>query len=1304
MSDLHEAPLLELLRRRFGRGAIYTWAGEVLLSVNPFENIPRLHALPGWTSAVAAAANPSSPAPHIFAVAERAWRSATSAGADVAIIVNGESGAGKTEACRQVLRYVSRCSAECRVARLEAAVLDTACVLEAFGNARTVRNDNSSRFGKLTCLRVARSGASGVVAGCRIKTLLLERSRVATHAPGERSFHIFYWLLEAKGLDPASFTMLNAATEASAEEGGASAASAANNADASKLAAVEAALSALGFSADDIAGVWSTLLGLLELGNVRFAAADQGGDQGGSVVDESAPLERAAAALGIEAGLLETALTQRTHRAAAGRGSIHSIPLAAWEAAEARDALTRHLYQHVFDFLVARLNAHLDPPAKGGEEARSLMLLDIYGFEDVGSNSLEQLLINYANELLQRLFNAHVFEREAALYKAEGIDAAAVSYTSNDAVLALLSAAPCGLLPLLEEQGLLGERGSSDNFALEVFRHHGQSRHVGKPKRLSAKEDGERVFVVRHFAGGISYDSRRFVEKNVEALHGDLHSLLPRLAGYARVVLDTTMPAPATPRWFRARSNSNAASATTAKIRGSFGISSTFRSQANALLETLQSGTPHFVRCLKPNSAQAAADFDSALVLAQLRSLGVLETVRIRREGFPVRTDFAEVWADCALLAPHAAPLPPRERAEAVLERLPAAMWRLGHTKAFLRDGALELLRAEAASLRTGRATAIQAMIRRKRAGSQRAARAEARREELRAVAAVSVQRYARRRAALGQRQALLDQRAAASRAVQAAARRRMAAGEADRRRGARDRQLAALFVQRLARGRMAGRETKQRREARDRQLAALCIQRLARGRSARKLWRSAMLLAQRGQASQRQFRFRAVMASRRQFRHVLKPHELVMMAAVVRRDEYTGKVSLGRCLKVSHRQALVFTSAGRLLCTGVDARSVEWEQEWSPRLSVVMTGGRDFGVTELRAGHRVSIDGVVSRPELNGRKGVAKRFSEATGRFTVSLADPSDRGEEVELPPANLAVRAADAPKDCTKFVELLGAAERWRSIMSHDSEEATQTLIDKASASEACEPSHMLRMQGELTKRSLSGKPGKASDRWQRRWIVLQGRTIYWFKGSEVPKGQLELVEGSRVCEYEQEDAADAALHPFTLLVSTAALRRAGVPGLLLQAPAAEVRAEWIRAVSEALPEEPVGPLADSDPLTASVAGKLPAVFHQATVTGRLHKRALRHSSERWTARWCALHGKTIYWFSGYYKLKGSMELTRGTRLRDLAGSRPGAHAFAVSTPEMERAGLFLGLQASSDAQKREWMNALGAAVESLSAVAQL
>ena len=230
------------------------------------------------------------------------------------------------------------------------------------------------------------------------------------------------------------------------------------------------------------------------------------------------------------------------------------------------------------------------------------------------------------------------------------------------------------------------------------------------------------------------------------------------------------------------------------------------------------------------------------------------------------------------------------------------------------------------------------------------------------------------------------------------------------------------------------------------------------------------------------------------------------------------------------------------------------------------------------------------------------------------------------------------------------------------------------------------------------------QASDRWQRRWIVLQGRTIYWFKGSEVPKGQLELVEGSRVCEYEQEDAADAALHPFTLLVSTAALRRAGVPGLLLQAPAAEVRAERIRAVSEALPEEPVGPLADSDPLTASVAGKLPAVFHQPTVTGRLHKRALRHSSERWTARWCALHGKTIYWFSGYYKLKGSMELTRGTRLRDLAGSRPGAHAFAVSTPEMERAGLFLGLQASSDAQKREWMNALGAAVESLSAVAQL
>jgi len=343
MDDLHEAPLLDLLRRRFQQGTIYTWAGpDVLLSVNPFRTIPRLYDLPdGWRRAATAAAErkSSSTPPHVFSVAERAWRSVLSAaGTPQALVCNGESGAGKTEACRQMLRFIAHASADCRAvsaaaggakeeaSKLEDAVLNTTCVLEAFGNARTKHNHNSSRFGKLTCLGVTPHGKGGVVSSCSFRTLLLERSRVAGQAAGERSFHVFYWLLEARGLDPDSYAMLGgtarspappAATEAadtiyaaSEEEaegeaaegrpemdaklaGGAEGEAAESEAapgdtiaddpiaggtddgevkteageaaPSSELAVVEAALAALGFSAADVAGMWSTLLGLLEL-------------------------------------------------------------------------------------------------------------------------------------------------------------------------------------------------------------------------------------------------------------------------------------------------------------------------------------------------------------------------------------------------------------------------------------------------------------------------------------------------------------------------------------------------------------------------------------------------------------------------------------------------------------------------------------------------------------------------------------------------------------------------------------------------------------------------------------------------------------------------------------------------------------------------------------------------------------------------------------------------------------------------------------------------------------------------------
>ncbi len=527
LADLNATTLLELLQHRFDRQSIFTWAGPVLLSLNPFATIPGLFDKPHeWSTAWSGVADEDLP-PHVFAIAERAWRVLLKDGtSQQAFIVNGESGAGKTEACRQLMRYIAEASLTRRrgsshatddapaagdALSLEQSMLTSSRVLEAFGNAKTIRNRNSSRFGKLTWLLFSEARA---LVGTQIEISLLEKSRLVAQGAGERNFHVFYQLCAAANAEGGAgdgSALAPAADWTILSRGGCLAIEGVD--DLADFGTLAGALSAAGFGAPELRELWKLLGGLLFAGQLRFAG------EGGSVkatIEDAAPLQRAASAFGCTADALETAVLERT--VAAGLNSISTVYLSGSDAADARDALIKHIYQSIFGWLVASINQGAAAVAGAGSAAAAwggsrLGLLDIYGFENLERNSLEQLCINYANELLQQQFNEITFRHELALYEEEGVDVSEITYKDNTRVIELIGKRPLGIFALLDEQGMLGERGSAEAFKAMLY-----STHLGKSAEFQKPRFGEALFNVRHFAAEIAYDPAEFLTKNVDEL------------------------------------------------------------------------------------------------------------------------------------------------------------------------------------------------------------------------------------------------------------------------------------------------------------------------------------------------------------------------------------------------------------------------------------------------------------------------------------------------------------------------------------------------------------------------------------------------------------------------------------------------------------------------------------------------------------------------------------------------------------------------------------------------------------------
>ncbi|KAL6769329.1 MYO1 [Auxenochlorella protothecoides x Auxenochlorella symbiontica] len=693
LSYLNEPGVLWNLRVRYDQNDIYTYTGSILIAVNPFAAMPHLYGAHMMDQYRGVGLGELSP--HVYAVADSAYRQMRREGRSQSILVSGESGAGKTETSKLIMQYLAwmggyraeSAPTNGSTRSVEQQVLESNPLLEAFGNAKTSRNDNSSRFGKFTEIQFGRDGR---ITGAAIRTYLLERSRVVAVASPERNYHVFYQLCggadEAEAarlrLGPArGFRYLN---QSDCHE-------LAGVSDAEEYRRTRRAMTLVGIDAASQDAVFAVVAAVLHLGNVAFVPGD-GGD--GSAVAEPAwaHLEAAAALLGVDAAGLARALTTRTRQTP--DGPIVS-PLDVGAASDNRDSLAKTAYSRLFDWLVGAVNASIGQDAGA---ASLIGVLDIYGFEQFACNDFEQFCINLANEKLQQHFNAHVFKQEQAEYEREAIAWSYIEFVDNQDVLDLVEAR-LGILDLLDEACRFPQATHAD-LAAKLYAAPG----VAGSARFSKPRLAPTDFTIQHYAGAVTYRTQNFLAKNRDFVVAE-HQALLGASGSAFV--RALFPGDAVP----GASGTPGAGASSGYRFSSVG--SQFKKQLAELMEALRAMEPHYVRCIKPNGANRPARFENTNVLHQLRCGGVLEAVRISCAGYPTKLPY-DAFADHFWpLAVDSPGLGDAELARLVVQRhLDPAGAQFGATKLFLRAGKM----AELDRVRTDRlnaaATAIQAHVR----------------------------------------------------------------------------------------------------------------------------------------------------------------------------------------------------------------------------------------------------------------------------------------------------------------------------------------------------------------------------------------------------------------------------------------------------------------------------------------------------------------------------------------------------------------------------------------------------------------
>ncbi|MEQ2303466.1 Unconventional myosin-Ie [Ameca splendens] len=613
LSRINEDAITDNLKKRYMDDYIFTYIGPVLISVNPFKQLP--YFTDREVELYQGAAQYENP-PHIYALADNMYRNMMIDSENQCVIISGESGAGKTVAAKYIMSYVSKVSGGGeKVQHVKDIILQSNPLLEAFGNAKTVRNNNSSRFGKYFEIQFSRGGAPD---GGKISNFLLEKSRVVSQNPGERNFHIYYQLLggasgeqrENLGVTtPDYYYYMNQSGTYTVEDIN----------DKKDFTDTMGAMSVVGLSLDDQDSVLQLVAGILHLGNISFRE-----ENNYAVVESQDFLAFPAYLLGIPQDGLCSKLTSRIMDSKwGGKTETISVTLNTEQACFSRDALSKALYTRLFDYLVDCINKAMQKKT----EELNIGVLDIYGFEIFQQNGFEQFCINFVNEKLQQIFIELTLKAEQEEYVQEGIKWTPIEYFNNKVVCDIIESKlnPPGIMSILDDVcATMHAKGEGADQTL-LQKLQGQ---IGSHEHFSSWNKG---FIVHHYAGKVSYDVSGFCERNRDVLFNDIIELMQSSEfPFIRALFPENLEVEKRGR------------PTTA--------SSKIKKQANSLVQTLMKCTPHYIRCIKPNETKRPRDWEENRVRHQVEYLGLRENIRVRRAGYAYRRVFNKFLHRYAIL------------------------------------------------------------------------------------------------------------------------------------------------------------------------------------------------------------------------------------------------------------------------------------------------------------------------------------------------------------------------------------------------------------------------------------------------------------------------------------------------------------------------------------------------------------------------------------------------------------------------------------------------------------------------------
>ncbi|XP_005659486.1 unconventional myosin-VI isoform X6 [Phacochoerus africanus] len=694
---LNEATLLHNIKVRYSKDRIYTYVANILIAVNPYFDIPKIYS--SETIKSYQGKSLGTMPPHVFAIADKAFRDMKVLKLSQSIIVSGESGAGKTENTKFVLRYLTESYGTGQ--DIDDRIVEANPLLEAFGNAKTVRNNNSSRFGKF--VEIHFNEKSSVVGGF-VSHYLLEKSRICVQGKEERNYHIFYRLCAGASEDirerlhlssPDNFRYLNRGctryfanketdkqilqNRKSPEYLKAGSLKDPLLDDHGDFIRMCTAMKKIGLDDEEKLDLFRVVAGVLHLGNIDFEEA--GSTSGGCNLKNKSTqaLEYCAELLGLDQDDLRVSLTTRVMLTTAGgaKGTVIKVPLKVEQANNARDALAKTVYSHLFDHVVNRVNQCFPFETS----SYFIGVLDIAGFEYFEHNSFEQFCINYCNEKLQQFFNERILKEEQELYQKEGLGVNEVHYVDNQDCIDLIEARLVGILDILDEENRLPQP-SDQHFTSAVHQKHKDHFRLSIPRKsklaIHRNIRDDEGFIIRHFAGAVCYETTQFVEKNNDALHMSLESLI--CESRDKFIREL----------FESSTNNNKDTKQKAGKLSFISVGNKFKTQLNLLLDKLRSTGASFIRCIKPNLKMTSHHFEGAQILSQLQCSGMVSVLDLMQGGFPSRASFHELYNMYKKYMPDKlARLDPRLFCKALFKALGLNEidYKFGLTKVFFRPG-----------------------------------------------------------------------------------------------------------------------------------------------------------------------------------------------------------------------------------------------------------------------------------------------------------------------------------------------------------------------------------------------------------------------------------------------------------------------------------------------------------------------------------------------------------------------------------------------------------------------------------------